>query len=703
MEKVSSLPIDLGKSTDFKSVSFTSVYNNKENNRAFSQELNKQMFSGNSGNNNNTNGNRERPTTINEARRTDNNKRTAQNRATKNRIEDNRVADQRAKDKRTLENRASNDPSIKIKTVDNKSTVNPVINRKSSMQKITEQKSTITKNDDNKVAIQKNKQVANKDNSEKQAPLNELANEQTSKSAPKKQLDNKRATLDTKDEKLTESEQLIALLQNAEKTLVPTSLPTAQGGDSASKAISDEVTASNTTGDDGVAGQKNDAAIMAALLAKINGENPQLSSDTIDNNKNTELLQQLSLLTNNSVQKNQANNISELASLTAKAQQLDSNNLPDEPLQPTDENGQALSEAELVKFLQDKLLIDKSFSPQEVEQALKTYLDSKAGSEEKALDGKLVNALGNKFGSDGVSSEELGSESLSDKALKRANDLLKTLQLNADNKSVNAQKPVPAELTAAANITKQNIQTDAELNRLVNASDDASESDEQDISIEQLVSADVNKADAAKQISSNLAGASLTDITANMGSNLAGEKVSSNDYTKEELQNIQTLQAMTNKISDVNAQKLDSVNRVETLAIHRKDFTSALQDKVMVLVQQKIRQVDIRLDPPELGSMQIRLNLQNEQASIHFIVQNQQAKEILDQNMPKLREMLAEQGVNVGDANVGHRNEQTNDHNEQGQFTQQGNGFVGEDIDGSVQVLTASLTKEPSVGVDYYA
>ena len=80
------------------------------------------------------------------------------------------------------------------------------------------------------------------------------------------------------------------------------------------------------------------------------------------------------------------------------------------------------------------------------------------------------------------------------------------------------------------------------------------------------------------------------------------------------------------------------------------------------MISQKLQQFDISLDPPELGNMQVRVNLQGEQASVNFIVQNQQAKEALDQNMHKLKEMLAEQGVDVGDANVDQQSQHSDSH-----------------------------------------
>ena len=172
-----------------------------------------------------------------------------------------------------------------------------------------------------------------------------------------------------------------------------------------------------------------------------------------------------------------------------------------------------------------------------------------------------------------------------------------------------------------------------------------------------------------------------------------------NNYQSSEVLN-HTVASDTAQIQKNNVQL-----HQETVAIFRKDFSEAVKDKVMLMVSQKLQQFDITLDPPEFGNMQVRVNLQGEQAAVNFIVQNQQAKDALEQNMHKLREMLAEQGVDVGGANVEQQNQQNNQDGEQSQ--QQGatvsrlNDSVEKDSE--LHVLSADLFNSSATGVDYYA
>jgi len=151
-----------------------------------------------------------------------------------------------------------------------------------------------------------------------------------------------------------------------------------------------------------------------------------------------------------------------------------------------------------------------------------------------------------------------------------------------------------------------------------------------------------------------------------------------------------------------NAKQITSLQN-EALSVYRKDFAGALKDKVMVMMNQKLQQVEIRLDPQELGNVNVKINLQSEQATINFTVQNQQAKEAFDQNLGRLKDMLSQSGVDVGDANVEQQSKQ-NDEEALGDRNQNEGGDVsGNDLSELSDTQTLNLVKGSSTGVDYYA
>ncbi|OCW98172.1 flagellar hook-length control protein FliK [Alishewanella sp. HH-ZS] len=139
--------------------------------------------------------------------------------------------------------------------------------------------------------------------------------------------------------------------------------------------------------------------------------------------------------------------------------------------------------------------------------------------------------------------------------------------------------------------------------------------------------------------------------------------------------------------------------KLKQLNLQQQDATLQLRERVHVMVRQNIQVAEIRLDPAELGQMQIRVNLQQEQASVQFIVQQQAAKELLEQQMPRLREMLQQQGIQLGEGQVQQQERQQTGQNSQGQ--QQGTELADTGDDAMpTQQIQVKLSERL---VDYYA
>ena len=103
--------------------------------------------------------------------------------------------------------------------------------------------------------------------------------------------------------------------------------------------------------------------------------------------------------------------------------------------------------------------------------------------------------------------------------------------------------------------------------------------------------------------------------------------------------------------------------------------------------------------------MQVRVNVSGDAASVSFIVQSQHAKDALADAMPRLKDMLAEQGINLGESEVRKDNSSQNGDGSGQQLA--GNGVPSQDIDGEFDegstVIEQSVTREAKGGIDYYA
>lgn len=85
----------------------------------------------------------------------------------------------------------------------------------------------------------------------------------------------------------------------------------------------------------------------------------------------------------------------------------------------------------------------------------------------------------------------------------------------------------------------------------------------------------------------------------------------------------------------------------------------AMGEKILWMANQQLSSADIRLDPPELGSLQVKVTVQQDQASITFISPHPQVRELLDQQAVRLRELFADQGLNLGHVDIADRHQQS--------------------------------------------
>ncbi|MBR9856099.1 MAG: flagellar hook-length control protein FliK [Gammaproteobacteria bacterium] len=72
-----------------------------------------------------------------------------------------------------------------------------------------------------------------------------------------------------------------------------------------------------------------------------------------------------------------------------------------------------------------------------------------------------------------------------------------------------------------------------------------------------------------------------------------------------------------------------------------------LSQQVQVMVNQNLQEAEIRLDPSNLGGLRIQVKMEQGEVQVQFLASHPQARELLDQALPRLRDMLSQQGLNL--------------------------------------------------------
>lgn len=154
-------------------------------------------------------------------------------------------------------------------------------------------------------------------------------------------------------------------------------------------------------------------------------------------------------------------------------------------------------------------------------------------------------------------------------------------------------------------------------------------------------------------------------------------------------------------VSEQSQKQVDQLG--QKLNLIQPEASNQLKEKMLMMVKDKVHTAEIRLDPSELGSMQIKISLQQDQMSVQFMVQQGNAKDLMEQQMPKLKELLQQQGIELSQGSVQQHN-QSSSGQEGGRRTAGGSGS-GSSLDAAEEpIAPASLvTKNPDRVVDYYA
>jgi flagellar hook-length control protein FliK len=80
---------------------------------------------------------------------------------------------------------------------------------------------------------------------------------------------------------------------------------------------------------------------------------------------------------------------------------------------------------------------------------------------------------------------------------------------------------------------------------------------------------------------------------------------------------------------------------------------AALGERLIWMVKGDHQLAELKISPPNLGPLEVRLNINHDQASVSFVSHHPAVRDAIEAAMPRLREMLAEQSINLVQADVG--------------------------------------------------
>lgn len=94
-----------------------------------------------------------------------------------------------------------------------------------------------------------------------------------------------------------------------------------------------------------------------------------------------------------------------------------------------------------------------------------------------------------------------------------------------------------------------------------------------------------------------------------------------------------------------------SSTRIDT-PVGNRGWDSEFAQKVVLLANRHEGRAELTLTPPQLGKVEITISVNGDQSSATFVSASPAAREALEQALPRLREMMAEAGISLGQASV---------------------------------------------------
>ena len=100
------------------------------------------------------------------------------------------------------------------------------------------------------------------------------------------------------------------------------------------------------------------------------------------------------------------------------------------------------------------------------------------------------------------------------------------------------------------------------------------------------------------------------------------------------------------------ALKYDSALSVNT-SVRDQNWSTDLGQKIVWLASNDKQSAQLTLNPPQLGPIEVSLDVDKGNASVSFASANAEVRDAIETALPRLREMFASAGIELGQTNVG--------------------------------------------------
>lgn len=132
-----------------------------------------------------------------------------------------------------------------------------------------------------------------------------------------------------------------------------------------------------------------------------------------------------------------------------------------------------------------------------------------------------------------------------------------------------------------------------------------------------------------------------------------------------------------------------SAQSMITETLGRSEWGQGMGRQILWMVNQNVSRAEIRLNPANLGPLEVRVEMDNDQVNVAFTSRHADVRDAVELSLPRLREMLEEKGLNLANTDI-------SDHS----FAEQQRGFGGANDHSNDPAFSVSFVRDDAIPDD---
>jgi flagellar hook-length control protein FliK len=104
------------------------------------------------------------------------------------------------------------------------------------------------------------------------------------------------------------------------------------------------------------------------------------------------------------------------------------------------------------------------------------------------------------------------------------------------------------------------------------------------------------------------------------------------------------------------AQKIEAPQIPVRTPVMQPGWADEVGSRMLLMTGKDLAKAELILTPPHLGRVEVSLSINGEKATAHFVTATPDAREALEQSLPRLREVMAQAGIDLSQVNISANN-----------------------------------------------